>query len=1128
MRDTVKWRKKLCEMLRQSSYLRDYAKETLSEGSQAAQEREVERLARLIAGVELGLTLLQLVSTAEPASSVAALLSGYRFPIDSLQREENWELVRKARFYLLRHKGRQWLRSLETYMNLPEIVRIYSLSTPDAPPKLIPSSVYSRRLEEVYMPTLHQTPSHQTQRVKFASPGRWFCRIAQPGHTPVEIPIEIPDAVANLATTCEVSLHHTREARNPSHKVLWDDLLASAQEMDFTLSESGYGSEDYYARLQRIEPNLYETEIDDFQPGTALKLEKLVHIVGLLNVGKSTLLEVLIYHFAQRGYRCALIVNDVAASIRTASLFRHKLGIPAAPILGKNRSEQLDKVYEPILKNSGEDMTQGGMHEALRWFSPICPLLSLVRSEENWRFGQEPCHDLYQKVSTKKDADIGLHDEDLDPEAYEFNNKATCPLYYKCPQHQIEQDIATSLIWILTPSSFIHSRVPRQAFHSSMTYAESVYQECDFLFVDEADRVQVKFDEEFAPNQVLVDDSESSFLNRLGLNISTIYSSDRSSMMGDRFVAWTSAHYHAQNATNRIYHLLLNQPQLAEWLGQKVFTGFSLFARIIYELTQPTIETESPESSSKSKQTRHQHLVSGASPQPERRHRTELLEHLREFLQSPLDRRQGGELAELALTILSRAPDRHVLSEIADWCEKWLQESQISVPDKTEVQWLAQRVQLAILTAVLDNQLGFLVDHLAELGGSRLIDLHNLRQSILNRPPRAYLPVVPDAPVGNILGFMYKRDRRHSRRGGKLEYFRYVGVGRALLLQFPELFSADDWDGPHTILISGTSYAPGSPTYHLRPSPTILLKPKPTHQSDSEAGIHDSAFFFSPLRNLSDGKHIALSGLPLAKRRQAADQLVKAMQFTSGNALNFLTQRFQELNDLEEKMPAWWSDRQRLLMVTGSYDEGEWVHSVLSPLYRINSLDEEEIAPLRRNNAPVHLKGIRQGEIQNLRQTSTQIVIAPLMALERGHNILNAEKKAAFETVLFLNRPMPVPDDWQLTVRQLNNWAIVHERDSTLYEMAISRDPTISLTNIAEIFYRHAVSKMIDLTCTAYSFNQLTEDERSVLCWTQLVSIWQIIGRLLRGGVPARVYFIDVRFAGHPHKAGQIAVDRVL
>lgn len=33
------------------------------------------------------------------------------------------------------------------------------------------------------------------------------------------------------------------------------------------------------------------------------------------------------------------------------------------------------------------------------------------------------------------------------------------------------------------------------------------------------------------------------------------------------------------------------------------------------------------------------------------------------------------------------------------------------------------------------------------------------------------------------------------------------------------------------------------------------------------------------------------------------------------------------------------------------------------------------------------------------------------------------------------------------------------------------------------------------------------------MTWNQLVSIWQAIGRLIRGGSPARVFFCDAAFA---------------
>lgn len=127
MRDTTRWGKKLCKALCNSDDLKNYVASNLPNANAPVQEQEVARLAQLIAEVELGLTLLQEVAPAEPATSVEALLKGYRFPVEQVQNDNNWRLVQKARFYLIRRKGRQWLRVLQEYINLPEIIRIYSL-----------------------------------------------------------------------------------------------------------------------------------------------------------------------------------------------------------------------------------------------------------------------------------------------------------------------------------------------------------------------------------------------------------------------------------------------------------------------------------------------------------------------------------------------------------------------------------------------------------------------------------------------------------------------------------------------------------------------------------------------------------------------------------------------------------------------------------------------------------------------------------------------------------------------------------------------------------------------------------------------------------------------------------------
>ncbi|TVP63449.1 MAG: hypothetical protein EA343_08030 [Nodularia sp. (in: Bacteria)] len=1116
MRDSSQWSKPLREALRKTLDLKAYLEQSLPDADANIQQREIARLAQLIAEVELGLTLLMQVAPEERATSVSALLLGYRFPVKALESEENWLLVQKARFYLVRRKGRQWERTLAEYIKLPEILRIFSLTDTNDIPQLIPSSTYPQRLQ-LYRQTLSKTPPHKKRKVKLATFGYWYAKVSDQGHTTVDVPINIPEAVANLSPSPQISFHSTRTAVNPSRLVTFEKLLQDAQEMDEKLAQAEYEPENYHQRLTGIALKLYDASIDDFQPSlanTEIKLDQLIHIVGLLNVGKSTLLDILIYHFAKQGYRCALLVNDVVAAVRLASLFREKLGILASPVLGSDRFQHLEKVYEPILATKGDEIETGAIHPAWRWFSPVCPLLALVQSEAKWEFGEEPCHNLYQKQTTTKNGNSQAKDDE-DFEEGETEDKYTCPLYYKCPRHQLERDIATALVWVLTPASFIHTRVPPQVLAEKLTFAEAVYRECDFLFVDEADRVQVQFDEACAPDEVLVNSSGNSLLNQLGLKFATtIYNSDRRSMAAELVATAKRANDYAQIATDLILPRLHNQPKLVEWVGPNPFTGRSLFAHIIRDiLDKPETEEDKPSPKLKRAERsneRQKRIEAGLPPEEERQRRKKIMKTLEEFLQAPLNHDKGGELSDLALTLLSAENDAKALTKVAEWLRKWLESLGIDLTEKTKFEEVTLHLHLAILVTVLNDKLGFLVDNLNALMRSRVIDLHDTSLALVYRPPRDYLPVVPSSPVGNILGFRYTRDRTH-KTGGKLEYFRYVGVGRYLLLNFPHLFAVDGWDGPHTVLISGTSYAPGTPAYHIRKKPTILLEPATNNNTAGDAGISESDFCFSSQRN-AVGKYIALSGLPPAMRKTAANEMVKAICHSPGQATSFLTELFETLKVQEQKDPQRWGDRQRLLLITNSYDEAELVESILKPLYR-NVENLNGIATLRRDNAPVHLSGIRRGQIRDLAQMSTTIVVAPLMALERGHNILNENRIAAFGAAVFLSRPMPVPDDWQTTVQQLNNWALENSSDFRLYEALQKRGDALTLTNVENEFYQYAVAKMLDLNCRAMSFKQLTSDERSILCWTQLVSVWQIIGRLVRGGVPCIVHFLDAKFA---------------
>lgn len=1110
MRDTSTWSKKLRKALEESKKLGEHVEYYFPDESFEKKQRR--RLARLIANVELGLTLLRDIASSEPAIAVRAFLSGYRYPVPSLQNDDNWRKVRIARFYLIRLKGEMWEGSLEEYIGLPEELRIFELETINDVPEVGYTSVLPGRLDGLYRPTLTRTPAHTKNNVKQASVGLWYAKVSVKGNSPEEVPIYIPQAVADLNLSNTVSFEH-RQATNPSYTVSRSTLLAEAESMDRKLAEMGQDAQNYHQRLSGVNFQLFDSDTNDYHNGDEIRLEKLIHIVGLLNVGKSTLLEILIYHLAKKGYRCALVVDNVPSQVRLASLFWFGLGIPAAPILGKDRHGHLKKAYEPILMDRGEDIYKGGTHPAWRWFSPVCPLLALNQSETIWNFGDEPCHQLKQKEFVPKE-----NDDDIEFEEQENEKLHTCPFYYRCPRHQVEKDIATAKVWLLTPASLIHTPVPRQLFKENMRFAELVYRECNFTFFDEADRVKTQIEDAFAPSELLLDNSQTGFLNKLGLNLNPIYRSNRTSMTADLFESWTNAQYDAQKAINRICPKLYEDSKLVNWLGNSPFTGRSLFARLIGELVNPKDTEAEPRKkltrTQKSKQ-RKEKLLQGLTSSQKKQQQKELLEDLRDFWRSPLNPKTN-KLASIALTLLSAENDEFVFEEIERWWNEWLKaHKDISKPNKEEFEYLQQRTYFSLLITVLENRLSFLVDRLNIV--ARLIDLHELRQWLVDRPPFDYLPIVPNSPVGNILGFKYTRDR--TLQGGKLEYFRYVGVGSYLLLNFPTLFDVDNREGCHTVLISGTSYAPGSPAYHINKIPQVLLTPALSNNKAGDAGIADSEFYFRPQQH--NGEYIAISGLLPDRRKQADEEMVKAICDAPGKAKCFVDRVFQELAEKESQEKELvkqtgrelnnWRDRSRILVINGSYVETDLINKSFHKFYR--RLNTDAIKALIRDSNP-NPDDVPRGKLEGIKNTPVKILSAPLPALERGHNILNENKKAAFGAGIFINRPMPVPDDWQATVRQLNAWTLKNVGDAEFYRREINiLGDRLNLDTVSTAFYKLAVNKMIDLNCRAMSYKQLSPEERSVLCWTQLVSIWQVIGRLVRGGVPCLIYFLDVRFA---------------
>ncbi|MGW6507166.1 hypothetical protein ACWGCP_06375, partial [Streptomyces niveus] len=111
--------------------------------------------------------------------------------------------------------------------------------------------------------------------------------------------------------------------------------------------------------------------------------------------------------------------------------------------------------------------------------------------------------------------------------------------------------------------------------------------------------------------------------------------------------------------------------------------------------------------------------------------------------------------------------------------------------------------------------------------------------------------------------------------------------------------------------------------------------------------------------------------------------------------------------------------------------------------------------------------------------------------------------------------PNPHPEDLSLAVNAINDW-IVRMRDNGRFAAWVRSGSTIEAG--AEEFRRQARSRWYQLLQRPLAWSRLGPDREQVT-WDMLVLMWQVIGRLVRGGVPARVVFVDAAFA--PNRAAR-------
>ena len=768
-----------------------------------------------------------------------------------------------------------------------------------------------------------------------------------------------------------------------------------------------------------------------------LKMTGLYHLVGMVGSGKSTLMDILAVWAARSGLRTMLVVGDNVDATTRVEMFRG-LGLNSVPLMGlggrKRRREQLERVAN----QSG----RGWQDPRLKWASPVCPLLGFGASDvTDIPPGSEPCESLHE-------------------EGNENSNQRTCPLMLACPVHISRSTMMDADIWVGTPQSLVLTRAPDQIFEENVRLLEVVYRECDLVIVDEADRVQTQLDEMLAPSVTLVGTQGNGFMEALDRSAVVRPGGSLPRMMSSPDVfEWKAAQDMSFHAVSLLLLLCSGNKDLRDWITRRsYFTAFGLADQLHRELSGETGSGE-------------------ALPQ--------LVD---QFLRDP---DADSCLGNLAAAVLPARGENIKQARVNDALQ-WLSDTYpLEVVDQQDEELLSLKLQSIAAAAVLDNRLKRIYDHWEV--GAVAYSLGDGADNPFHRSPRDYQGMVPAPPMGVLFGFRYRSDHDANPQ---IDMFRCTGVGRWLLTHLHDMFKdVDGADGPQVLLLSGSSWAPGSSSYHVQaPVDSVLIPP-----SADVAAIAKSAAFFNYALDPKSLQPIAVSGSGgECRERNLLDLLA------------FLTDRQGGTSALERELELLERDDGNgdcILMVTGSYEETQQAFRFLNGKlncgirYLVPDSSQDEVPSSWTSGQ------LRRGLVRQFADGDERVLIAPLMAIERGHNIVEEDGSARIGSVYFLVRPMPVPHEFGLAIRDMNHWAMSRwtERVAGVEPDSVERRWNEYRANAYRAW--HAILR------DTGRYRSATPERRRNIAWTQLVALWQTAGRGVRGGSSVRVHFCDAAFA---------------
>jgi hypothetical protein len=402
-------------------------------------------------------------------------------------------------------------------------------------------------------------------------------------------------------------------------------------------------------------------------------------------------------------------------------------------------------------------------------------------------------------------------------------------------------------------------------------------------------------------------------------------------------------------------------------------------------------------------------------------------------------------------------------------------------------EFLFKKIKFYAIIRNLEESLNYIKFSFATLKDKMEIDLENI--SYLGVLLDKYIPLIKESCLANIFGLRYLVD---SKNNPNIYYFRLKGHGRSIMLEYPRIFyNLEKIKGPDTILFSGSSWLPESSYFHIKKEVDAILE----RPEAEKKAINSSTFDYIDTK-------VAVSGTTGEQRKNNLKKNVNKILSTktSIEGISYLEATFKKIKDKRRK---------KVLLVVGSYKEVDVVCKELEK--NIAKLDKNFCAMVKDDiREEFSYQTIHRSEINKFNDLGSDILVAPLKAINRGYNILNEENNSAIGAAIFMIRNMIVPNDIINEISYLNNWSLKN----------IPKLKNKTDDNWGDYFntkFRHK-SMIIWKKHVAESqnFRGLDSLDREIL-FNNYANVFQlmnqVIGRLKRGDSEAIIALADIKFA---------------